>query len=60
MLLMCKYWYNNHHIEVNLESCDDVWSSHPKKSYKAKDEKSYDKLNKVVKVLGDELDAPVQ
>ena len=21
---MCKYWYNNHHIEVNLESRDDM------------------------------------
>jgi hypothetical protein len=49
---MRKYLYNNHHIEVNLESRNDiVWSSHydlgKHAVYLATDEISYDEVDDV-------------
>ena len=54
-----NYLYYNHHMEVNLESCDDSLCR-PRIQFEATDEISYDELHRVVKVHSDELDATFQ
>jgi hypothetical protein len=58
---MCKYWYNNHHIEVNLDPRDGVMCGPSTMTEDTMQfirlQMSYDELRGLVKVHSD-IDVP--